>query len=159
MKTRVSAVTVTICGVRPVSVVYHKDIDKWHMSSPPCERSTFYPDAVSQDYNTVIGALQWSRQLISPLVDDPLGELGFRNNPRLEIVGVRFQVFDSSSEPLAVVDATFNGLPVPTSCRVSVPAIEVIEYFQSLQSALNFCEYLCNPLVLNIDTEANEESR
>ena len=158
MKTKVSAVTVTICGVRPATVIYDKSVDLWFLTSPACELSTFFPDAVRHPYFKLIDALQWAKQLISPLVDDNPVNPQFRNNPRLEIVGIRWSVSnDSDSTPYAVVDANYNGAPVPNYCRVRVPSIEVTEYFQTLKSALDFCQYLSNPTVLNIDIEAIEK--
>lgn len=156
MKTRVSAVTATICRVRPVTIAYHKDVDLWFMSSPACEVSTFYPDAVRVPYRTLFDALQWSKQLIHPLIDDDPANPQFRDNPRLELVGIRWQVFnDDDPVPFAVVDCNYNGAEVPNWCRVRVPSIEVSEYFQTLKSALDFCQYLSKPYSLKLDTEAN----
>ena len=155
MKTKIAAVTVTICGVRPATIIYDKTVDLWFLTSPACEFSTFYPDAVRIPYYSLNQALQWAKQLISPLIDDNPVNPQFRNNPRLEVVGIRWSVSnDSDSVPYAIVDANYNGAPVPNYCRARVPSIDVTEYFHSLKSALDFCQYLSTP---NIDTEANIE--
>ena len=155
MKTKITAVTVSICSVRPATIIYDKSVDLWFLTSPACEFSTFYPDAVREPHFKLVDALQWAKQLIHPLIDDNPVNPQFRDNPRLEVIGIRWSVSnDYSSDSYAVVDANYNGAPVPNYCRVRVPLIDVTEYFQSLKSALDFCQYLSTP---NIDIEANIE--
>lgn len=171
MKVRISSLTLTVCGHRPVNVTFDDSRECWRITSPACELSTLYPDAVDVVRWTLPAVYDFCKCLLVPVFDDIVDNPTLGKFPRLSVVGVRFEVInDSDSVAFALIDAHYPAnvdieqfdTEKPSYVCVRLPSIKVIEYFSTFKSAYDFCRYLSAPafssLGLKIDTEASIKS-
>lgn len=171
MKVQISSLTLTVCGYRPVNVTFDDSRECWRITSPACELSHLYPNAVDEVRWTLTAVYEFCKCLLVPVFDDIVDSPKLGKFPRLSVVGIRFEVInDSDSDAFALIDAHYAAnvdveqfdTEKPSYTCVRLPSIKVIEYFSTFKSAYDFCRYLSAPvfnsLGLKIDTEVNIKS-
>ena len=156
MKTQISSLSLLVCGVRPVRINIDNDSDTFTVTSPACELSSLYPDFICEVRYTLKSATELCKCLLVPVFDDDPDNPSLGLVPRLQLTELQLVVINDSERlpfakmairysptcDLSEFDASYDS--VDHVC-VSVPELNVLEYFKNFKSAYDFCLYLSTP--------------
>ena len=158
MKTKIHHVSLVVCGVRPARIDFDHETEHFIVTSPACELSTLYPNAVSEVRYSLVSAIELCKCLLVPVFDDDINNPTLGSVPRIQVVDIQLLVMNDDDErvfaymhiyfspacDLSKVETSYDNV---RSVCVSVPEINVIEYFEKFKSAYDFCLYLSTPSV------------
>lgn len=156
MQTQLSSVSLLVCGIRPARIDIDKQSGTYAVTSPACELSLIFPDAVYEVHHSLASATELCECLLVPVFDDDINNPTLGSVPRLQLVGTLFDVSnDDDQRVFANMHVRFSygcdlfkaetSYELIAAVSVSVPDINVIEHFENFKSAYDFCLKLSSP--------------